>query len=248
MKHIDTNTKQNLARDLVNKHVLVGLNQVMEVLMKARYDISSLSDWEDELDQLERGAVDWEECAQDDGWKEMDGGGYFKPSDHPQFYLSVNLVERGEIYVSVHALNAPSQGANGVCVWEFRGTDEEAETYDGSDTLDMTDPDELLAVLIEQGILPDDATLTDDEEGEFETSEAESWEELCRDEDLSGDDYTSEIYEYWAVDDYLSWQLKKRGEVVVELMGMMVWGRCTTGQAICIDGVIERIVEDSLEA
>lgn len=63
---------------------------------------------------------------------------------------------------------------------------------------------------------------------------------------LDANDY-DEVYEHWVVTDWLKRKLEARGEIVGEFAGLTIWGRCTTGQAICMDGVIERIaVEDIL--
>ena len=50
-----------------------------------------------------------------------------------------------------------------------------------------------------------------------------------------------EIYEWWIVTDWLFQKLKEEGQPVLELLGLNLWGRCTTGQAILLDGVITRI-------
>lgn len=50
-----------------------------------------------------------------------------------------------------------------------------------------------------------------------------------------------EIYEYWIVDDLLGDDLLAEGEPVLKRWGGNIWGRCGTGQAIAMDGVIGRI-------
>ncbi|MFR2889527.1 MAG: hypothetical protein ACLTDM_15160 [Clostridium butyricum] len=51
-----------------------------------------------------------------------------------------------------------------------------------------------------------------------------------------------EVYEWWSVDSWLCEKLEEKGEIVIPHMNL--WGRCTTGQAILLDGVISRICED----
>ena len=53
-----------------------------------------------------------------------------------------------------------------------------------------------------------------------------------------------EIFEQWIVSKYLGEDLREKGEVVEEFMGLLVWGRTTTGQAIALDGVIRDIVKE----
>lgn len=96
-------------------------------------------------------------------------------------------------------------------------------------------------------------------EGYFLPTQDKSREELARDifnylkdEDML-DDFLNdnnidpeyyEIYEYWAVSDYLAEKLKGHGEPVAEIFDFNVWGRGTSGQAILLDYVISKIAED----
>jgi hypothetical protein len=54
----------------------------------------------------------------------------------------------------------------------------------------------------------------------------------------------SEIFEWWAVSEFLYRKLKEQGYCVLDAGSCYVWGRCTTGQAILLDGVITRICAD----
>lgn len=51
-----------------------------------------------------------------------------------------------------------------------------------------------------------------------------------------------EVLEIYAVSEWLFKLLKDKGEPTVELLGLYLWGRCTSGQAIDMDGVITDIV------
>lgn len=53
-----------------------------------------------------------------------------------------------------------------------------------------------------------------------------------------------EVFEWWAVSEYLFRQLRERGYVVIITGSCYVWGRTTTGQAILLDGIISRICAD----
>ncbi len=53
--------------------------------------------------------------------------------------------------------------------------------------------------------------------------------------------HPAEIFEWWAVSSYLYDKLKEEGQCVVDAGSCYLWGRCTTGQAILLDGVITRI-------
>ena len=73
-----------------------------------------------------------------------------------------------------------------------------------------------------------------EDEADILTKEIEELEEL--------ETEPQEIYEYWLVSGYLVEKLKEQGECVIECEN--IWCRCTTGQAILLDGVISRICSD----
>lgn len=58
------------------------------------------------------------------------------------------------------------------------------------------------------------------------------------------DDEPQEVYEWWMVTTWFGEKLKAHGEVVIELYGRTLWGRCCTGQAILLDYVVGRICEE----
>jgi hypothetical protein len=65
-------------------------------------------------------------------------------------------------------------------------------------------------------------------------------EALCNCEDI--EPYDREVYEFWAVSNWLAEKLESQGEKVdTDFAGMNVWARTCTGQGIASDGVIERI-------
>lgn len=51
-----------------------------------------------------------------------------------------------------------------------------------------------------------------------------------------------EVYEWWKVSSWFMEKLQEKEEVVIPHMNL--WGRCSTGQAICLDRVIAEIGED----
>lgn len=58
-------------------------------------------------------------------------------------------------------------------------------------------------------------------------------------------DCTHEVYEHWIVNDWLADRLAEKGEAVEkDFIGMTIWGRTTTGQAIYSDRVIQEIYAD----
>ena len=90
-----------------------------------------------------------------------------------------------------------------------------------------------------------------DDEGEYDKKDLlrraeliaeKDYEEFCREHDIEPDEH--EVYEHWIVTDYFARKLKEQGETVGEVCGLTIWGRCATGQAISMDGVITRIARD----
>ena len=50
-----------------------------------------------------------------------------------------------------------------------------------------------------------------------------------------------EALEHWLVSDWLASRLREEGEMVIDFLDLTIWGRTTSGQAICMDSVIEDI-------
>ena len=54
-----------------------------------------------------------------------------------------------------------------------------------------------------------------------------------------------EVYEHWIVTS--SWaaeDLRAYGQIVFEFGGMTIFGRCTTGQSLLLDGFVRRLMRD----
>jgi hypothetical protein len=57
----------------------------------------------------------------------------------------------------------------------------------------------------------------------------------------------SEALEHWIVTDWFGDELKKRGEMVGEILNLTIWGRTTSGQAISMDYVVQDVLKDIVE-
>ena len=76
---------------------------------------------------------------------------------------------------------------------------------------------------------------------------ADDWREACEQDNL--DPYRVEAYEHWIVSDWLAGKLEAKGEIVArDIAGLTIWGRCTTGQSISMDGVIKAIYNEMIGA
>jgi hypothetical protein len=78
-----------------------------------------------------------------------------------------------------------------------------------------------------------------------ETSDAETFEALCEEQNIDAYEYAGDIYEHWIVSDFLADKLENHGHrVLKDFFGMTIWCRPTTGQAILLDYVISAICEE----
>ena len=54
----------------------------------------------------------------------------------------------------------------------------------------------------------------------------------------------NEPLEHWVIDRYFGRELADCGEIVEEYLGLLIWGRTCTGQAIYMDGVVENLIKN----
>lgn len=81
----------------------------------------------------------------------------------------------------------------------------------------------------------------------FDADTQEALYRLCssyREDEETGEEELFEVFEHWIVTEWLGRKLKAKGEIVEEVLGLVVWGRTTTGQAIRIDDVVCDIYDD----
>lgn len=81
---------------------------------------------------------------------------------------------------------------------------------------------------------------TDEDVTLYAASVDEAWQDACEHDNL--EPYQREVFEHWIVSSWLANKLEAHGEKVDrDFAGLTVWARTTTGQAISMDSVIERI-------
>ena len=81
----------------------------------------------------------------------------------------------------------------------------------------------------------------------LEDLDEEELKELAYGLNISIDDYEEavEAYEHWIVSDWLADKLEAYGELVTkDFLGLTIWGRTCSGQAILLDWVISKICDD----
>lgn len=69
-------------------------------------------------------------------------------------------------------------------------------------------------------------------------------QEIMDEADFDWHDFDRDVFEHWVITPWLGRRLEARGERVFDFEGLTVWGRCTTGQAISIDYVVEQITKE----
>ena len=74
-------------------------------------------------------------------------------------------------------------------------------------------------------------------------------EELMKHDDsiwdsLQNFDEDTDVLEWWLVTPYMADMLKNNGEVILAAYDCYWWGRTTTGQALYMDWVIQKIAEE----
>lgn len=75
---------------------------------------------------------------------------------------------------------------------------------------------------------------------------ADSWQAACDFDNL--EPYQREVFEHWAITDWLADALIAEGEKVDKNFGgLCIWARTTTGQMISMDGILQRVA-DAAEA
>ena len=53
--------------------------------------------------------------------------------------------------------------------------------------------------------------------------------------------FVGDVMKWWLIDGWLAERLKREGEVIIDEYGCCWWGRLASGQAICMDSVIQKI-------
>lgn len=85
----------------------------------------------------------------------------------------------------------------------------------------------------------------------YDGPEYDTWEECCLEEGLDCEGYDNETLEFWMVSEELANRLEAKGEKIVRdwlALPYPVWCRCTSGQALYADYVIQQVAHDALTA
>lgn len=246
---------QTLGRRLVEQHVLACFNSLVRDLDLLLQEAPLSTQRECSIDPedlltLMGGRVDYREAATQEHWETAE--------QHEGLWDYVFLKFEGEGDAEAHlgVLGWEATQVEGGISFLFKNHRTEGDPFllTVGDAVISLHPQECHVLLVEGDFFEDGEEAAWLELGrrlgitqfasdtyQVDGNEDEAWEDLCEYARIDADDYRSEVFEYWAVSDWLGHKLKERGEIAVEMYGATVWGRCTTGQAILLDGVIRDI-------
>jgi hypothetical protein len=219
---------------MVGREVIYCVSSLMsELIGKADH----FPDYSDDLYSACEGEPDYKEAAKGDCWEQSESGVFFKSPDNPVYFAFIDCDADDTCIVRVSGWDHPLADEDGYDsdnpVWKYTGLSSDAPC-------DVSDVSELQDYLRKAGVISEDSCIFDDPDDMFETSDAESWQELCEEECIDCDDTRGEIYEHWIVSNWLGRKLTESGEKVIDdIMGLgPIWCRGATGQSISLDSVI----------
>ena len=124
--------------------------------------------------------------------------------------------------------------------WFQREDYEEVVSYHISNL----DRDEVVEYLTGRSIeCRDDEDIATLREAMFEDIKSEDLDEYARENGIDPD--YNEVYEHWIVNSrWAADDLRAYGQIVFEFGGMTIFGRCTTGQSMSLDGWTRRLMRD----
>jgi len=205
-------------------------------------DLIELGSQESGLDELREGVVPYREAAESAGW-------YLLEHDELNSLYDAVFIRRNAKYPDSSEILQLLGWEVSHKVVEVTDADGETDTVDcytftkggtvrefvagrdfSDDGIDESEPAGM--ILAELGV--DTGELC---ELDYDYADSDEWKELCETQGIEVEPL--DIFHYLEVDEYLARFLREHGELVVEVYGMEIWARTTTGQAASMDGCIE---------
>ena len=231
-------TKYDLASRLVNREVVACVSQLMSALYEATsYPLDNLRLEEDDIRDLMEHKNYESACLT-----------YLSTADLNNLEAAVEACDGDwDEFLVEHGFPTNDMLEEAVdTLWdklvELEDTEEPTPEQEA----------ELVTLRAEHDSLPGDLDdWFDANEGQFDKLRANvesfcdehtDWENLAQELDVEPD--YDEVYEQWIVSDFLGRKLEAQGETVRTVLGLTIWGRCCTGQAIALDYVIQRVAVD----
>lgn len=180
----------------------------------------------------------------------------------PEVREAAERIVRNEVHYCVSHL--VSQILQAPDTWRELGVDDDdayglAECVDyesaALEHIDDADADDLRDYLDDRDIEDDDGEMIGcasiDELRKLASAEVSDSTDAAREycEHARIDPHRREVYEHWIVSDWLARELEASGHPVArDFLGLTIWGRPTTLQAISLDSVILQIARDCLNS
>ena len=239
-------SKYDLASRLVEKHVLACVSSLIPALYEVATngDHDDIEAYQDELANLVCSA-DYEEpvCS-------------FIRDDADLDQLEEIVEERGDWEDLLANIGFRQDDLDVACTAADEAVDGAWQAYLAEQEDDEKEKallDKHEALVDQRNALPEDLDdwlkLNEGKEAELRElvlllveQENNGYQEVGQNFDIDPD--YNETYEFWIVTDLLARCLKQHGQAVENVLGLTVWGRGCTGQAIALDYVITRIAYD----
>ena len=239
-------TKYDLACRLVEKHVLTCVSSLIPALYAVASNAGNddIEAYHDELTNL-GSSEDYEEpvCS-------------FIRDDADLDQLEEIVAERGDWEDLLANIGFRQDDLDEACTEADEAVDDAWQAYLAEEEDDEKEAmllDKHNALVDQRNALPEDLDdwlkLNEGKEKELRElvlllveQESNGYQEVGQHFDLDPD--YNETYEFWVVTTALGDWLKHYGQTVEDVMGLTVWGRGCTGQAIALDYVIMRIAYD----
>ena len=214
--------KQEIASDLVQREVVCCASVLISGLAKISHQLN-YKEFEDAFD-IDRDELmslcersDYEEPARAFIMDDADVDQLEEIADEHGYWSDICEI--------VPELTASEPDEDGDSYWNFLGS---------TDKVGFADEDEAREAAIEH-VMPQlrerVAALVEEQGGAAEA--------VCNEYNLEPE--RSEVYEHWIVTNWFANKLAEKGETTGEVAGLTIWGRCTTGQSMSLDYVVQQI-------
>lgn len=234
IEYLDSYEFQRRVSDFVHREVIYCVGSLI-------YELRSVAETLDDYDtylELTGGVPDYEEAAREAGWDEIEGEIVKRPKFGEDYDID-DLVSYASCEHDCEVRIAERGPAGGVCTidgvpaWQGYFNDEPVGDF-------YADKQDCWREIVDNYL----HVFRQRYEKDFQ-DEADDWADACQISRL--DPEYLEVYEHWIVSEYLGRKLTEQGQIVREYMGLTIWGRTCTGQAISMDNVIETIAAECLD-
>jgi hypothetical protein len=216
--NFDSAENQRIREKLVHREVIQCVSSLVSHFAQNENALQGSNYSSDDLYPI-LSADDYENAA-----RESDEVTILEHSDGSEYWLDEDAAELFKTFDTLHT--SPDGEV-------YRLTADDAE-----ELAELETDEERAAFLAKRGFQYDDLNDFLEQRGTA-LEDADAWRAAC--DNFGIEPQTREAYEHWTVSNWFADKLRERGEMIGELFGLTIWGRCTTGQSISMDSVIVSI-------